>query len=78
MGGLFGLGSAGIMASDRRLKKNIVPLGEVDGLTLYRFEYIDAPREHVGFMADEVAERFPDAVHEMPGGFLAVDYARFV
>ena len=79
LGGMFGLGgslgSAAIMSSDRRLKRNIKRIGEMNGLPLYSFRYVWGGR-HVGFMADEVAELRPDAVLDLPGGFKAVDYER--
>ena len=63
--------------SDRRLKKNIVPVGvdEKTGLTLYEFNYID--RDDVryrGVMADEVEARFPDAVDRDEDGYAFVNY----
>jgi hypothetical protein len=60
------LGSAAIMASDRRLKRDIVKVGRIEnGLPWYRFNYIwdddsQAPRE--GLMSDDVRQINPDAV----------------
>jgi hypothetical protein len=85
MGGMFGLGQAGIMGamkyapmmfpSDRRLKRDIVDLGLrlVNGLKLYAYRYIGEGRERVGVMADEVARVNPAAVSTF-NGFLAVNY----
>jgi len=67
LGGLFGI-------SDRRLKREIVPLGSsVNGTPLYSFAYLwDAPGERrIGVMADEAP---PHAVHQHPSGFSVVDY----
>lgn len=63
--------------SDRRLKRNIVPVGvdEKTGLTLYEFNYID--RDDVryrGVMADEVEARFPEAVDRDEEGYAFVNY----
>lgn len=79
MGGLFGLGSSllgGWAMSDPRLKMNIEKIGTLSsGLNLYSFDYIWGERS-AGVMADEVANKMPEAVAEGPGGFLMVDYAR--
>jgi hypothetical protein len=77
---LFGtLGRAatgGMFGSDRRLKRDIRPLGITGShdLPLYSFKYLwdDVPR--VGFMADEVAAVRPDAVANDNLGFALVNY----
>lgn len=72
------LGTMWAISSDRRLKKDIVAVGtdERTGLTLYQFRYIDGgDTVYQGVMADEVAVRYPDAVVQMPDGYLAVNYA---
>ena len=61
-------------ASDRRLKRNIVPRGDtINGTPLYEFEYVwDEPGvKTIGVMADEAPAH---AVLVMDNGFLAVDY----
>lgn len=81
--GLFGLAGAGLSAggyaygkSDRRLKQDIVPLGqELAGAPLYAFRYRGQSELQTGVMADEVRELHPDAVRTEPDGFDAVDYA---
>lgn len=85
MGGLFGLGGAGLLASqlgpaaalsDRRLKKNIRRIGTHQdlGIGIYSFDYLnDVPA--VGFMADEVEKIRPDAVITLESGYKAIDYA---
>jgi hypothetical protein len=79
--GLFGLGSAGIMAyalSDRRIKKDITKIGtRADGIGVYsfRYEWEDGTPLHVGVMAQEVAPIYPHAVATLPGGVMAVNYA---
>jgi uncharacterized caspase-like protein len=63
--------------SDIRLKEDIVPLGRTrDGLQIYRYRYIGDDTYYVGVMAQEVAERLPDAVTRGKDGYLRVDYAR--
>jgi hypothetical protein len=69
-------------ASDRRLKMNIEPLGEYpSGLKTYTYDFIDPhynymDGKHVGVMADEAKEYFPDAVMVGPDGYYRVDYAQ--
>lgn len=65
---------ANLFPSDRRLKREIVPVGEDErGNRWYEFEYIwDAPGvKSFGVMADEVPAH---AVHRQPNGFDYVDY----
>ena len=74
------LGGAYITAtmSDRRLKDNIrfCTVDPATELNLYEFNYINDPdRTFIGVMADEVMERFPQAVIEQEDGYMAVDYA---
>ncbi|MEN6587986.1 MAG: tail fiber domain-containing protein [Sulfuricella sp.] len=75
------LGTAGTLGaaaiSDRRLKEDITKVGydAETGLNIYTFRYKSQPeRVFRGVMADEVRELYPDAVVNMPNGYLAVDY----
>lgn len=71
-----GLGAAGLMFSDERLKENIEEVGELhDGQKVYRFNFKGDHTPTIGLMAQEVAEHEPDAVHDL-GGVLAVDYEK--
>lgn len=74
-GGLLGAG-VGLYTSDRRLKENIkfVSVDERTGLNLYEYNYLGTTRRYIGVMADEVEQRFPDAVYEDRHGFKGVDY----
>lgn len=79
----FGAKSAGaaalIAGSDRRLKENIIEVGqdEQTGLKLYEFNYLsDTAKRYRGVMADEVAAYMPDAVVRGLDGFMLVDYGR--
>jgi hypothetical protein len=76
MGGLFGLGAAGVYKfSDKRLKKNIRKIGKTnDGQNLYSYKYKGSDEPQIGLMAQEVAKKKPDAVAVTPSGFLAVNY----
>ena len=76
MGGLFSVGAAAMpfMFSDRRLKTEIVRTGTGKrGLSSYAFRYVWGGPMQFGYMADEVEQVAPWAVHEMPNGFLAVN-----
>lgn len=84
--GLFGLGKAAVggwAMSDIDTKENIEVVGErPDGLHVIDFDYrpefgLDDDR-HRGFVAQEVAQVYPDAVARVPsrGNRLAVDYSK--
>ena len=74
---LKGVAAVGAIAfSDRRLKRDITRIGiATNGLKIYRFRYLWSDTWQLGFMADEVQARFPDAVSEV-NGFLVVDYLK--
>jgi hypothetical protein len=70
-------------ASDRRVKEEIVKISQHPlGLGIYRFRYkaplagIHGNGRRIGVMADEVAEKYPDAVSLDSAGYLRVDYGR--
>ena len=79
MGGIFGLGGAAMRFlpfSDRRLKSDIVLVGEGTGergLNEYEFNYIFGGPRQRGYMADEVMSVAPWAVRRQ-GNFYAVNY----
>jgi len=75
---IAGLAQTGAMLfSDRRLKNNIVKVGEVDGLGVYEFTYDDIPEKRFkGAMADEVQKIIPDAVVMHESGYMMVDYEK--
>lgn len=75
MNGLFNLAGSAIMASDRRLKKNIVRVGtHALGIGLYVWQYIWGETS-CGVMADEVEGVMPEAVIMHPSGYKMVNYA---
>lgn len=79
LGGLFGLGSAAIMASDERVKKDVKKVGRLMGHNLYEFEYtgkFDDGQKHVGVIAQEAEKKRPDAVSTGSDGVKRVDYGR--
>lgn len=82
MGGLFGLAGTGATAalkySDRRLKTDIVRVGQLDnGLSVYSYRYKAGGPFEIGLIAQDVAEVHPEAVRNVNGA-LAVDYVRAV
>jgi hypothetical protein len=78
-----GLGAMGVgFPSDRRLKKNITPLAEINGVKYYTWEWNDAAKAigagdmpRSGVIADELKEIHPDLVYRGDDGYLRVDYA---
>lgn len=74
-GGLAGLGGAAIMASDRRVKKDIKKVGKTnDGQPIYTFRYKDSDGIQMGLMAQDVEKKKPEAVIERPDGIKMVNY----
>ena len=65
-----------IYDSDRRLKKNIKPLEYKGALNPVEFDMVKTDKHSVGFVAQEVAEKYPEVVHENENGYLALDYPK--
>jgi len=75
LGGLTSLGGAAIIASDRRLKRNIELLSiRPDGLGVYSYNMLWSDEPQIGVMADEVAAFRPEALGPRLGGFATVNY----
>lgn len=81
LGSLFGTGlmayamNPAAFASDRRLKSNVVRIGQMaSGLPIYSYTIFGV--EDVGVMADEAREMFPEAVTRVEPGFDVVDYSK--
>lgn len=75
--GLFGLGQGAVMGlamSDRRLKSNIVRIGD-HPLGIGWYEYDIEGRHEQGVMAQELLEVMPEAVMLHPDGYYRVDYS---
>jgi hypothetical protein len=71
------IGTALIVGSDRRLKKDIKLIGHTDeGLNVYEFRYIDGSGPYIGVMAQEVAEIKPEALGPTINGYMTVDYSK--
>ena len=47
-----------------------------DGQNVYAYKYAAGGPAQIGLMADEVAQRYPDAVGQRPDGLMTVDYGR--
>ena len=80
---LFGgiLGGVGnlVALSDERAKENKVKIGSLDGLGVYEYDYKGAPSDapkSVGFMAQEVKKKKPEAVSKGLDGLFRVDYGK--
>jgi hypothetical protein len=81
--GLLGYLSLGAsLLSDRRLKTNVRPVGTRGGLTVYEWDwnedgrhFADLAQPTVGFMADEVAQKYPEFVTVGADGYQRVNYA---
>lgn len=80
MGGLFGLGAAGLkLLSDERLKKDIQCAGRhLAGLPMYLYRYIWEDKSsplRSGVMAQEAEKKHPSAVSLHENGYKQVDYS---
>lgn len=79
-----GLGAMGVTLpfSDKRLKKNVTPLAQVNGVNYYTWEWNDEAKAigagdmpRSGVIADELQQIHPDLVFRGDDGYLRVDYA---
>lgn len=75
-----GATAASIFFSDPSLKTNIEPVAFIGDLPLYQWDWIPEAKGTIiekcgtiGFMADEVKEKYPEFVGEY-GGFMVIDY----
>lgn len=69
-----GIAGGALIASDRRVKKNVHKVGSLnDGQPIYRYQYNGSDEWHIGPMAQEVEKHQPHAVHEGVGGVKYVD-----
>ena len=69
--------NAGPMASDIRLKENIIKVGNSpSGINIYEWNYIGKPQRYRGVMAQEILERHPEAVALQPDGYMSVYYGK--
>ena len=67
----------GPMASDVRLKENIIKVGNSpSGINIYEWNYIGNKQRYRGVMAQEILERHPEAVALQPDGYMSVYYGK--
>ena len=79
-GGLWsGIGSLiGGLFSDERMKQNMIEIGDMNGIKVYQFQYLDEPHTtYTGVSAQQLMDVKPHLVGEI-GGFLTVDYLRLI
>lgn len=69
-----GVGTAKLLMSDIRVKENLEKLDTVDGINIYRFDYINGAKNQVGVIAQEMQEKCPECV--IDGDILKVDYSK--
>ena len=63
--------------SDIRLKENITKVGEVDGINVYTYNYLNGTNLLKGVMAQELlGTKYEDAVSIHKSGFYQVDYSK--
>lgn len=76
-GDLMATGQAAAQAaakSDIRVKENLEKLDTIDGINIYRFDYINGAKNQIGVIAQEMQEKCPECVIE--GDILRVDYSK--
>jgi hypothetical protein len=77
-GGVVAAGAGGAGGggggSDRRLKRNIEPIGTFKDIQLYRFQYLWSDQVYVGVMAQDLFETHPEAIITHSDGFYRVNY----
>ena len=67
----------GPMASDIRLKENIIKVGNSpSGINIYEWNYKGNTQRYRGVMAQEILERHPEAVALQPDGYMSVYYGK--
>ena len=77
LGQAAGVAGAFAMKSDRRLKENIVKVGEMaNGIGIYTYNFIGQERTEMGVIAQEAMLIRPDAVLMGDDGFYRVDYGK--
>lgn len=74
--GNSGLGTAlgGWLFSDERLKTSFRKVGEVEGIPLYSYRFKGSDERQLGFLAQDVECRMPEAVAETREGVKLVNY----
>ncbi len=68
------LGMAGILHSDIRLKEHLKKAGKLGPYQLWTYNFKGEDKRRLGVIAQEVEKISPHLVHQMPDGFLGVNY----
>jgi DNA (cytosine-5)-methyltransferase 1 len=70
------------VVSDKRKKKNIIrnPISSdfLDKINMVSFEYKDDNEEHIGFIAQEIEQYYPELIKKDSSGFLSVKYLEMI
>jgi hypothetical protein len=70
-----GVPTLGMGTSDMRAKRDARPVGKTfEGDTIYAYRMANDDEPRMGVMAQELAQRKPQAVQRGPSGYLMVDY----
>ncbi|MGN1153581.1 MAG: tail fiber domain-containing protein [Candidatus Gastranaerophilaceae bacterium] len=73
-GNLLGTARSAYLMSDIRVKENLEKLDTIDGINIYKFDYINGAKNQIGVIAQEMQEKCPECVVE--GDILRVDYSK--
>jgi len=67
--------------SDMRLKENIIvykPEKSILDLPIYKFDFIDGPKNKIGCLAQDLQEICPEIVQESSDGYLSIEESKIV
>lgn len=79
LGLIGGIATKALPFSDERVKEDIEPVGKTnDGQTIYRFRYKGDPTPQIGLIAQEVEDKYPQAVKTDDQGLKHVDYDKAI
>lgn len=67
--------------SDRRLKTNIQPYqynNSILDLPIYSYDYINGGNSSIGFIAQDLQEKYPELVNEDENGYLSISETKII
>ena len=78
-GTIMGIAQVGLsiasLFSDKRLKENIIKVGQSEsGINIYEFNYINEPQRYTGVIAQDLLTSHPEAVSVHDSGYYQVNY----
>lgn len=77
IGAVGGMAGGAMAMSDERLKENIQFIKKIDGINIYKFDYIDGNKNQIGVIAQEVLKTpYKEAVLKDKSGYYKVDYSK--